>query len=657
MLDFPLQIKWVVPTMSESGEGKTDETISMKCRDKTIYHQRITNLPLLCLFLRPMKELRAVNKYLLKYKWLLLLGIVFVISSNIFGLYTPEYIRYTVDIVKENLATYRLSDGFAVQAAFKTHFIYYIIFFSLVILLTSLIKGLLMFFMRQTIIVMSRKVEYDQKNELYQQYQRLNTSFYKRNNTGDLMSRISEDVSRVRMYIGPAIMYLINTGALFVMVIYVMFDINAYLSFLVLLPLPILAFSIYKVSDVINKKSEAISVALSGLTSRAQEVFSGVRVIQSFAIDQQIQEEFHKASEDYKNQNISLAKVDSFFAPLMLLLIGLSTLLVVYAGGKEVQKGSFTAGNIAEFVFYINMLTWPVASLGWCVSLIQRAEASQKRINLFLEDKNAIINQPKHVLHGIEKICFDHVSFVYPDTGIQALTDISFSISKGEKIAIVGKTGSGKSTIAELLLRTYDTDKGLISVNGHPIKDIDLIAFREKTGYTPQDVFLFSDTVKNNILFGSKSESESESESESVNEQVRKYATIAHVHKDILQLPKQYETVVGERGVMLSGGQKQRISIARSLIREPELVLLDDCLSAVDAKTEKTILSNLYSNLQDKTVIFITHRIFAVMNFDKILVLDEGRIAEQGNHAALMEKKGLYYDIYQLQLHTESNEV
>ncbi len=596
-----------------------------------------------------MKELRAVNKYLIKYKWLLLLGIVFVITSNIFGLYTPEYVRYAVDIVKENLNTYQLIKGFALEATFKTHFTKYIIFFSLIILITSLIKGLLMFFMRQTIIVMSRKVEYDQKNELYQQYQQLNTSFYKRNNTGDLMSRISEDVSRVRMYIGPAIMYLINTGTLFFMVIYVMFNINAYLSFLVLLPLPVLAYSIYKVSDIINKKSEQISVALSGLTSRAQEVFSGVRVIQSFAIDKQIQKEFYDASNDYKQQNISLAKIDSFFAPLMLLLIGISTLLVVYIGGKEVAKGSFTAGNIAEFVFYINMLTWPVASLGWCVSLIQRAEASQKRINHFLEDNNKIINHSATPLNTIESIEFKNVTFVYPDTGIEALTNINFQLKKGEKVAIVGKTGSGKSTLAELLLRTYDIDIGEITVNQQNTKEINLTDFREKIGYTPQDVFLFSDTVKNNILFGS-----ADLNANAQNEIVKKFAQVAYVQNDIEQLPKKYETVVGERGVMLSGGQKQRISIARSLVKNPELVVLDDCLSAVDAKTEKTILDNLNEILQNKTVIFITHRIFAAMNFDKILVLDNGKIVEQGNHETLMKQQGIYFDICQMQQYNDN---
>jgi ATP-binding cassette subfamily B protein len=337
----------------------------------------------------------------------------------------------------------------------------------------------------------------------------------------------------------------------------------------------------------------------------------------------------------------------------MLLLIGLSTLLVVYIGGIEVNKGSFTTGNIAEFVFYINMLTWPVASLGWCISLIQRAEASQKRINDFLEDKNEIINAPKVAFEDIKNISFDNVTFTYPDTGIQALTDINFTINNGEKIAIVGKTGSGKSTIAELLLRTYDTTQGKVCINQDDIKDINLIDYRNKIGYTPQDVFLFSDTVKNNILFGT----ELNTDSKNSDDEVKKYATIAHVHNDIQQLTNGYETIVGERGVMLSGGQKQRISIARSLIKNPELVVLDDCLSAVDAKTERTILENLDKTLKDKTVLFITHRIFSVMNFDKIIVLDDGKIAELGNHATLIEKKGIYFDLYQLQQASELHEV
>ena len=593
-----------------------------------------------------MKSLGVLNKYLFKYKWLLILGFVFVISSNIFGLFTPEYIRYTIDILKQNIAFYQLIGTSSLQTEYKQLFIYYVIYFSIIILITSILKGIFMFLMRQTIIVMSRKVEFDQKNELYQHYQALDTTFYKRNNTGDLMSRISEDVSRVRMYIGPAIMYLINTTALFAMVIFVMFKINAYLSFIVLLPLPILTYSIYKVSNIINKKSENISAALSGLTTNAQEVFSGIRVIQSFSIDKQIQKKFYENCEDYKEQNISLARVDSFFAPLMLLLIGISTLLVIYVGGIEIQKGSFTAGNIAEFVYYINMLTWPVASLGWCVSLIQRAAASQKRINVFLNDRNIIQNTAEFPIQHIEQITFDDVTFKYPDTGIQALTNINLNINKGEKIAIIGKTGSGKSTIAELLLRTYDTNEGSIFINHNDIKNIDLTAYRNLIGYTPQDVFLFSDTILNNIFFGK----------ENNQEDGIKYAEIAQINNEINHLPKKYETTVGERGVMLSGGQKQRITIARALVNNPELMILDDCLSAVDANTEKTILKNLNATFQGKTVIFITHRLFSVMNFDKIIVLENGQIVEQGTHESLLQLKQKYFDIYQLQ-HTKNNSI
>lgn len=587
-----------------------------------------------------MKALRAVNKYFIKYKTLLLLGVVFVISSNIFGLYTPEYIRYAINVLEDNLSIYRLAQGFQIQKQFQYGIIYTILFFAAIIIVTSLIKGLLMFFMRQTIIVMSRKIEYDQKNEMYLHYQKLSSAFYKRNNTGDLMSRISEDVSRVRMYVGPAIMYFINTATMFILVIYVMFSVNAKLSILVLLPLPLLVYSIYKVSDIINVKSENISIALSALTSRAQEVFSGVRVIQSFAIDKQIQEEFYQSSEDYKEQNISLARVNSFFMPLMVLLIGLSLLLVIYIGGIEIQKGGFTTGNIAEFVVYINMLTWPVASLGWCVSLVQRAEASQKRINNFLDDKTEIKNSSNVAINEIEHIQFKNVSFIYPDTGIQALTNISFEINKGEKVAIVGKTGSGKSTIAELLLRTYDIQNGNISINQKLLHNVDIYSFRNKIGYTPQDIFLFSDSIKNNILFGSD---------EQPFEKIEHYAKIAHVHNDINQLSKKYETIVGERGVMLSGGQKQRISIARSFVKNPELIIMDDCLSAVDAHTEKTILNNLNKTLQNKTVLFITHRLFAIMNFDKIIVLEDGKIVEQGKHDELMKLNGAYFDLYQLQ--------
>ncbi|MEZ5037432.1 MAG: ABC transporter ATP-binding protein [Chitinophagales bacterium] len=594
-----------------------------------------------------MKELRAVNFYFLKYKWLFIPGIFFVITSNYFGLLPPQYIQEGIDILKDNIQLYQLIGHSETQSIFRNYlFGQFILFIALLVIIASLIKGILMFFMRQTLIVMSRKIEYDQKNQIFKQYQTLNTSFYKRNNTGDLMSRISEDVSRVRMYFGPAIMYSINIIALFVMVIYSMVATNAYLSIFVLLPLPILAFLIYKVSSVINTKSEEISTALSNITSLAQEIFSGIRVVKAFSIDKLTQEEFAASSEVYKQKNINLAKIEAYFAPLMLLLVGLSTLMVIYIGGIEVQKGNFTVGNIAEFIYYVNMLTWPVASLGWAVSLVQRAAASQKRINQFLDDKNIIQSAQSPIIKDIIKIEFKNVSFTYPDTGIDALKNINLQIKKGEKIAIVGRTASGKSTLAELLCRTYDVNKGELLINDENIKNINLNKYRALLSYTPQDVFLFSDTIENNILFGNL---------EADKNKVEHYSKIACVHDDIMHFPKQYSTIIGERGVMLSGGQKQRISIARCLIKDPELIILDDCLSAVDANTERQILDNLEDAFEQKTVVFITHRIFAVMSFDKIIVLDDGQIVEQGTHQTLMDLKGDYYDLYQTQL--QENEV
>jgi ATP-binding cassette subfamily B protein len=588
-----------------------------------------------------MNELKAVNFYFFKYKWLLLFGLIFVVSSNYFGLLPPQYIRYGIDILKDNIHLYRLTENSELQVYFRNYlFGQFLLFVSLLVVIASIIKGVLMFFMRQTLIVMSRKIEYDQKNQIYEQYQKLNTTFYKRNNTGDLMSRISEDVSRVRMYFGPALMYSINLLALFAMVIYAMVSTNAYLSLFVLLPLPVLAILIYKVSSVINERSEEISVSLSNITSLAQEFFSGIRVIKAFAIDRQTQQEFAEASELYKQKNIRLAKVEAYFSVLMLMLVGLSTLMVIFVGGKEVQRGNFTSGNIAEFIYYVNMLTWPVASLGWAVSLIQRAAASQKRINQFLEDKN-IINYPQQpVVEEIKSIAFKNVSFTYEDTGIEALRDINLLINQGERVAVVGKTASGKSTLAELLCRIYDADSGEILINQKNIKQINLLKYRDLLSYAPQDVFLFSDTIENNILFGNM---------EAGKDAVEHFAEIACVHHDIISFPKQYQTIIGERGVMLSGGQKQRISIARCLIKNPQMIILDDCLSAVDVNTEKQILANLNAAFKDKTVVFITHRIFAVMDFDKIIVLEDGKIAEQGTHSQLIDYKGIYYDLYQTQ--------
>lgn len=570
----------------------------------------------------------------------------FVIISNVFGLFPPQLIRYSLDLIADTIDTYGFLEGFDIKKELYKEASVYILLFGILILSTSIIRGIFMFFMRQTLVVMSRKIEYDQKAQLYDHYQLLSSSFYKRNNTGDLMSRITEDVSKVRMYVGPAIMYAVNTIALFIMVIYAMFKTNAYLSFWVLLPLPILSFSIYKISDSINKKSEAISKQLSHITSLAQEYFSGIRVLKAFVRTDYAGEVFEKASEAYKQKTISLSKTEAFFAPLMLLLIGTSTILAVYIGGNEVIRGKFTAGNIAEFVYYINMLTWPVASIGWVVSLVQRAEASQKRINEFLNQESDIKNISNADFPIIEKIEFKDISFTYPDTGINALKEINFEITKGQKIAIVGRTGSGKSTIAELLLRNYDPSSGNILINNNSLASLNLNKLRDKIGYVPQDVFLFSETVANNISFGKENADI---------ETIKHFAKISAVDNDIEGLPSQYNTLVGERGVTLSGGQKQRISIARALIKEPELVIFDDCLSAVDANTEKIILDNFSKSLKDKTVFFITHRIFSLFDFDLILVLEDGKLVEQGKHMDLIKKQGIYNELYQIQQQDEIN--
>jgi ATP-binding cassette subfamily B multidrug efflux pump len=588
-----------------------------------------------------MQALKSLNKYLLKYKSLLLSGVVFVIISNIFGLYTPILIRYAIDSVIQNLLFFPLFKGFDNTYLYIAIFKNLIIFFALMILLTTIIRGVFMFYMRQTLIVMSRYIEFDLKNDLYKKYQALTPAFYKRNNTGDLMARISEDVSRVRMYIGPAIMYSVNLLAIFVMVIFTMFKINAYLSFWVLLPLPILSYSIYKVSQTINKKSETIQKSLSLLTTKAQEAYSGIRIIQAFARTSVIKDDFEKTSDDYKSKSISLNKVDSYFQPLMLLLVGVSTLLAIFIGGNEMSRGRFTAGNIAEFVYYINMLTWPVASLGWAISLIQRADASQRRINEFLQHQPEIQDKKDAIEVNIfNHISFENVSLIYPDTGITALKNLSINIKSGEKIAIVGKTGSGKSTLAELLIRNYDPTEGIIKVDGKPLSDLKIKSWRSKIGYVIQDVFLFSDTITNNIRFGKENVSD---------EEVKKFAKYAQIDKDVINMAKGYDTIVGERGVMLSGGQKQRISIARALIGNPQLLVLDDCLSAVDTNTETQILAQLKAFFENKTVVFITHKIFIAKDFDRIIVLNDGEIVEQGNHQHLIEANGYYAQMYDLQ--------
>lgn len=595
-----------------------------------------------------MKHLSALNKYFYKYRWRLGLGIFFVAVSNYFGVLSPQVIRYSFDLVKDNLAYYRLFSGFELQNNFYALFSSALLFFGITVLLLAVLKGVFMFFMRQTLIVMSRLIEYDMKNEMYGHYQQLSLAFYKRNNTGDLMSRITEDVSRVRMYTGPAVMYGINMLVMVVMVIYAMLSVDVTLTFYVLIPLPLLALSIYYVNNLIEHRSERIQQKLSALTTNAQEFYSGIRVIKSYVQEKQILQFFDKASEEYKSKALQLARVEAFFFPLMLLLIGLSTILTIWVGGIGVMNGSVTPGNIAEFVVYVTMLTWPVTAVGWVASMTQRAAASQKRINEFLDTQPEILSGAENGLQFRGAIEFRDVSFTYPDTGVEALKNISFKIQPGQKLAIIGRTGSGKSTVADLLLRMYDATQGEILLDGHPIQRLDLATVRKQIGYVPQDVFLFSDTVENNVGFGVK---------EFSREGIIHATEGASIHKEINSLPRQYDTVIGERGVTLSGGQKQRISIARAFMKNPQVMILDDCLSAVDARTEKAILTALGDLLKNKTAIIITHRIFTLLDFDNILVLDNGRIAEHGRHEELLAKKGVYYELFEAQRQEEREEV
>jgi ATP-binding cassette subfamily B protein len=478
------------------------------------------------------------------------------------------------------------------------------------------------------------------KNEMYNHYQQLSLAFYKRNNTGDLMSRVTEDVSRVRMYVGPAVMYGVNLLVLMIMSIYAMLSVNVELTLYVLIPLPALAVSIYYVNNLIEHRSEMLQKKLSELTTAAQEFYSGIRVIKSYVQETQIARFFDSESEKYKGEALKLARVEAFFFPLMLLLIGLSTIFTIWMGGIGVMKGQITPGNIAEFVIYVNMLTWPVTAIGWVASITQRAAASQKRINEFLSVKPEIVSGKENSIMLKGDIRFNDVSFTYPDTGVEALKHLSFSIKPGQKLAIIGRTGSGKTTIADLLVRMYDVTKGEILLDGIPIHKLELDVVRKQIGYIPQDVFLFSDTVENNVGFGAEGFDRNN---------VVEAAKSASVHHDIEGLPHHYETIVGERGVTLSGGQKQRISIARAFLKNPQIMILDDCLSAVDARTEKAILTALRNLLKDKTAIIITHRIFTLLDFDNIIVLDNGNIVEEGTHRELLARKGAYYALYEAQ--------
>jgi len=583
-----------------------------------------------------MKELFYLNKYLYKYKYHLLLGTAFIIITNVVAIIPAQVVRHAINLVKANVDLYKTYQDTPLESNLYGMFAQSIVIFACIILGMALLRGIFLFFVRQT-----RLIEYDLKNEIYHHYQTLPLSFYRQSNTGDLMARISEDVSRVRMYLGPAIMYGINLITLFVLVITYMIIVNPKLTFYSLLPLPVLSVSIYFVSSIMNKRSEEIQRSLSSLSTYVQEAFSGVRVLKSFVREVDSEGQFARESMEYRDKSLRLTFVNALFFPLMMGLIGLSVLLTIFVGGSQVIEGSLTIGNIAEFIMYVNMLTWPVASLGWVTSLIQRAAASQKRINEFLNIKTDIVSQ-RNLEQPIKgSIQFDNVSFTYEDSGITALNKISFKVEPGESIAIIGTTGSGKSTIANLICRLYDTTTGTIKIDGQDIRDYNIRHLRKAIGYVPQDVFLFSDTIRNNIGFGNGSLDE---------EQIMQAAKDSDLYGNIKDFPQGFDTKLGERGVTLSGGQKQRVSIARAIVRSPQILILDDSLSAVDTKTENTILQNLKRLMQDCTTVIISHRVSSAKLADYILVLDEGKIIEHGKEKDLLANNGVYKELYDKQL-------
>jgi ATP-binding cassette subfamily B multidrug efflux pump len=579
-----------------------------------------------------MKELQYLNKYFVKYKYRFLFGIITTIVAQIFSLFTPKLISKSFKAIESHFQT-----G-ADSALVKTELFHNI----MLIIATTIVAGFLTFLMRQTLIVMSRYIEFDLKNEVFRQYERLSQSFYKQNRTGDLMNRISEDVGKTRMYVGPAVMYTINTFIRFAIVIIYMYNVSPRLTLYTLLPLPLLSYAIFKLSTEINKRSTTFQQYLSKVSSFSQEVFSGIRVIKAYSLENQYQDNMVALAGESKTKSMSLAKVQSLFGPLMMALIGVSNLVVIYFGGMMYINGSITSiGTIAEFILYVNMLTWPVASLGWVSSMVQEAEASQKRINEFLKIVPDIKNNnPEHTpVKG--DISFENVSFTYDDTNITALKNVSFKVENGQTLAILGKTGSGKSSILSLITRMYDITEGSIAIDGTPIRKVNLEDLRDSIGIVPQDAFLFSDTIKNNIKFGKEDATE---------EEVIDAAKKAVVHDNIVNFTMQYETILGERGITLSGGQKQRVSIARAIIKNPEILLLDDCLSAVDTETEEAILNNLLQVAKGRTTIIVSHRVSSAKNADKIIILDDGRILQQGSHNQLINEEGYYKELYLRQL-------
>ncbi|MDH3381929.1 MAG: ABC transporter ATP-binding protein/permease [Flavobacteriaceae bacterium] len=581
-----------------------------------------------------MSALKYLNKYFYKYRYRLIAGVFITIVSRIFSLVTPRLVGDSLSVVENYI---KQNNGNLAEVKHE------LLINILLIIGATLVSGVFTFLMRQLIIVMSRLIEFDLKNEIFKQYERLTLNFYKKNRTGDLMNRISEDVGKVRMYFGPAIMYTINMITLFVIVIANMIRIDASLTLYTVLPLPILSIAIYILSRVINEKSTIVQQYLSKLTTFSQETFSGIGVIKSYGIEPQTFNEFKDLANDSKQKNIDLYKVQALFFPMMILLIGVSNLLVIYVGGMRYINGQIeTIGVIAEFIIYVNMLTWPVAVVGWVTSIVQEAEASQKRINEFLEIEPEIFNtqEEKQEIEG--KIAFRNVSFTYDDTNITALKNVSFNIESGKTLAILGKTGSGKSTIAQLIARLYDVEKGSILIDDVPIKNHHLHSLREQIGFVPQDSFLFSDTITNNIKFGIEN---------ATTKEIEDAAKLADVHQNIIEFKNGYDTILGERGITLSGGQKQRVSMARALIKNPKILILDDCLSAVDTETEEQILQNLEKYSQGRTTLIISHRISSAKNADKIIVLEKGKIIQEGTHDELLTVTGFYKDLYDEQLH------